>query len=129
MNAINETNGKSQVNGIFLFWKHTITSEWNVFYLVVYKKTGERYIELQRVITSGATSDNEWQRVLQRMTTSDTASDNDWQRVTGNDNEWHRVTKGGTRSKNGTVYFKEWMIAILSITKLDKLLQWMDGWY
>ena len=75
------------------------------------------------------TSDNEWQRV----TVSGTTSDNEWQRevqrVTTNDNEWQRVTKRGTTSKNGTVYFKEWIIAILSITKTDTLLQGMDGRY
>ena len=70
------------------------------------------------------------------MTTSGTTSRNEWQRVTTNDNEWYnewqrvvqRVTKSGT-SKSGTVYFKEWMITILSITKIDTLLQGMDGWY
>ena len=64
-------------------------------------------------------SDNEGQRM--------TASDNEWQRVTTNDSEWQLVTKKGTTSKNATLYFKEWMIAILSITKIDTLLQGMDG--
>ena len=49
--------------------------------------------------------------------------------MTTNDNEWQRVTKGGTTNKNGTVYFKEWMIVILSVTKIDTLLQGMDDWY
>ena len=79
--------------------------------------------------TIGTTSDNEWQRVVQWTTTSDTMSDNEWQRVTTNDNKWQRVTKSGTTNKNGTVYFKEWVIAILSITKIDTLLQGLDGWY
>ena len=65
------------------------------------------------MITTGTTSENEWQRV--------TTSCNKWQ--------WQRVTKSGTTNKNGTVNFKEWMIAILSITKLDTILQGMDGWY
>ena len=56
-------------------------------YTIVYKKTGEWYIEWQRVTTICATSDNEWQRVVQRETTSD----NEWQRVATNDNEWQRV--------------------------------------
>ena len=33
----------------------------------------------------------------------------------------------GTTNENGTVHFKEWMIAILSITKTDTLLL-QDGW-
>ena len=111
MNAINETNRKSQVNGIFLFWKHTITSEWNVFCLVFYKKTGERYIEWHRMTTS----DSEWYKEWQWMTTSGTTSDNNWQGVTLSDKKWYNC-------KNDTVYFKEWMIAIFSITKLDTLL-------
>ena len=38
-------------------------------------------------------NDNEWQQVVQRMTTSGTSSDNAWQRVTTSENEWKRVTK------------------------------------
>ena len=74
------------------------------------------FIERQ---TRGISSGNEWQRM--------TTSDNEWQRVKTNDYEWQQVTKRGTTSKNSTVYFKEWMIAIL--TKIDTLLQVMDGWY
>ena len=33
------------------------------------------------------------------------------------------MIKRGTVSKIGTVYFKEWMIPILSVTKIDTLLQ------
>ena len=33
----------------------------------------------------------------------------------------------GTTNKNGTAHFREWMIAILSITKTDTLLL-QDGW-
>ena len=97
------------------------------------------------------TSNKEWQRVVQRMTTND----NEWQRITTSDNEWYnewqRVTasdktsdekckkwqqtqgvrasdSSGTTNENGTVHFKEWMIAILSMTKTDTLLlQGMDG--
>ena len=90
--------------------------------------------------TSGTTSDNEWQRVTtrdsewykewQRVVQQVTMSNSKWQQVTANDNEWQRVIKSGTMSKNGTVYFKEWMIAaILSMAKIDILLQGMDGWY
>ena len=68
---------------------------------IIYKKTDERYIEWQRVTTI----DSEW------------------------NNEWQWVTKSSTTSKNGKVYFNEWMIAILSIIKIDALLQGMDGWY
>ena len=64
------------------------------------------------------TSDGE----LKRVTTNDNDWYNEWQQVSTNDNEWQRVTKSGTTSKNGTAYFKEWMIAIL-----DTLLQEMDG--
>ena len=72
---------------------------------------------------SGTTSDKEWQRV--------TTSNKEWhrviQRVTTNGNEWERVTTVVQRM-NGTVHFKEWMIAILSMTKIDTLLfQGMDG--
>ena len=67
--------------------------------------------ERQRVTTSGATSDKEWQRVIQRVTTSD----NKWQWVTASDSS-------GTTNENGTVHFKEWMIAVLSMTKTDTLL-------
>ena len=67
--------------------------------------------------------------MVQRMITSGKTSNNEWQRVAANDNEWQCVIKSGTTTKNGTVYFKELMIAILSITKIDTLLQGMDGWY
>ena len=67
---------------------------------------------------SGTMGDKEWQRVIQRVTTSD----NKWQWVRGNDSS-------GTKNENGRVHFKEWMIAILSMTKTDTLLlQGMDGW-
>ena len=47
-------------------------------------------------------------------------------RVATSDNEWQRVTTSVTTNKNGTVHFKEWMIAILTMTKTDTLLQGMD---
>ena len=79
---------------------------------------------------SSTSSDNEWQR----MATSGTTSDNEWQRVTKSDNEWYnewqRVTtseNSDTANENGTVPFKEWMTAIISMTKRDTLLlQVMD---
>ena len=48
-------------------------------------------------------------------------------RVATSDNEWQRVTTSVTRNENGTVDFKEWIIAILTMTKTDTLLQGMDG--
>ena len=47
-------------------------------------------------------------------------------RVTTSDKEWQRVTTSGTTSENGTAHFKEWMIAILTMTKTDTLFQGMD---
>ena len=73
--------------------------------------------EWQRVTTSGTKNDKEWQRVIKRVTTSDCK----WQWVIASDSS-------GTTNENGTVHFKEWMIAILSMTKTDTLLlQGMDG--
>ena len=94
---------------------------------IVYKKADEWYIEWQRVTkndnawkritTSGAASDKEWQQVIQQVATSD----NKQQWVTESDSS-------GTTNENGTVHFKEWMIAVLSMTKTDTLLlQGMDG--
>ena len=52
----------------------------------------EWYIEWQRVVqrvtTSGTTSDNEWQRVVQQVTTNDNVWYNEWQRMKTSDNEW-----------------------------------------
>ena len=83
--------------------------------------------EWQRITTSDNEWYNEWKRVVQRVT----SSDNEWQQVTTDDNEWQRVTvsdTSGTTNENGTVHFKEWIIAILSMTKTDTLLlQRMDG--
>ena len=80
--------------------------------------------------TSGTTSDNEWHE-WQRVTTSGTTSDKEWKWVTKSDNNWQWVTaseSSGTANENGTVHFKEWMIAIISMTKRDTLLlQGMDG--
>ena len=88
---------------------------------IVYKKTGEWYIEWQRVTTSGTTSDNKW---YNEWCTK-------WQRVTRcNYNEWQRVTAvvqlmktAQYTSKNGWLpsfqwqkqihyYFKGWIAAI-----------------
>ena len=73
------------------------------------------------------TSENEWKR----MTTSGTTSDKEWQRVTKSDSEWQWVAasdSSGIVNENRTVHFKEWMIAIISMTKRDALLlQGMDG--
>ena len=97
--------------------------------------------EWQQMTTSGKASDNGWQRVvqrvktngneLQRMTASCTTSDKEWKWVRKCDNEWKLETtseSSGTANENGTVHFKEWMIAIISMTKRDTLLlQGMDG--
>ena len=48
-------------------------------------------------------------------------------RVTTSDNEWQQVTNRGTTNENGTVHFKEWMFAFLTMTKTDTLLQGMAG--
>ena len=71
--------------------------------------------------TIGTSSDNELQ-------TSGTKSSNEWQRVTMNDNEWQRVGAFVQWMKTAyIVHFKEWMIAIISMTKRDTLLlQRMD---
>ena len=37
------------------------------------------------------------------------------------------MTASGTANENGTVHFKEWMIAIFPMTKTDTLLRGMDG--
>ena len=68
------------------------------------------------------TNDDEWQRVVQRVKKSDNEWYSEWQLVTKN---WKWVTasdSSGTTNENGTVHFKGWMIAILSITKTDTLL-------
>ena len=87
--------------------------------------------------TNGTSSHNEWQRMTmsdnewQWVTTSGTTSDKEWQWMTKSDNEWQWVTvsdSSGTTIENGTVHFKEWMIAIISVTKGDALLlQGMSG--
>ena len=46
-------------------------------------------IETVKRQTSGASSDNEWQR----MTASDNEWYNEWQQVTASDNEWQRVVQ------------------------------------
>ena len=58
--------------------------------------------------------------MVQRVTTSD-KNDNEWY------NKLQQVTTSGTMNENGTVHFKEWMIAILTMTKTDTLLQGMDS--
>ena len=37
------------------------------------------------------------------------------------------MTASGTTNESSTVHFKEWMIAIFSMTKTDTLLQGMYG--
>ena len=97
--------------------------------------------EWQRVLQQVTTNDNEWQRVVtiisewQRVTKSGTTSDKEWQRViqrvTTSENKWQWVTasdSSSTTNENGIVHFKEWMIAVLSMTKTDTQLRpGMDG--
>ena len=64
------------------------------------------------------TSDKEWQQMKTSGTTNDNEWYNEWQQVTMNDNEWQQMTM----NKNDTIYFKEWMIVIPSITRIDTLL-------
>ena len=75
------------------------------------------------------TNDNEWYTEWQWVVQQVTTRNNEKQWVATNDNKWQQVIKSGTTNKNGTSYFKEWMIAILSKIKIDTLLQGMDGWY
>ena len=81
----------------------------------------------QQVVLRVATNNNEWQPAVQRVITSD----KEWKWVTKSDNEWQWATaseSSGTANENGTVHFKEWMIAIISMTKRDALLfQGVDG--
>ena len=66
-------------------------------------------------------SDNEWYNEWQGVVQPVTKSDNEWQWVTANESS-------GTANEDGTVHFKESMIAIISVTKRDTLLlQGMDG--
>ena len=64
--------------------------------VIVYKKADEWYIEWQRMTTS----DNKW--------------------------EWVAANDSGATNENDTLHFKEWVIAILSVTKRDALLPVMD---
>ena len=71
----------------------------NGLWVIFYKKTDEWYIERHEVTTNDKEQYNEWQQ----------------------------VTASGTTNENDTVHFKEWMAAILTMTKTDTLLQGMDG--
>ena len=60
------------------------------------------------------------------MTTSGTTNDewyDEWQQVTLNDSKWQQITMSNNKvqqavtNENSTAHFKEWMIAILSMTK------------
>ena len=119
-------------------WKDILVNIFNETLhtdVIVYKKTDEWYIEWQRVTTNDIEWYNKWQRVVQRVTTNDskwqrvTTSDKKWQRViqrvTASDNKWQWVwasDSSGTTNENGTVDFKDWVIAILSRAKTDTLL-------
>ena len=94
------------VISFFFLWNKTVVHSC----MIVYKKTDECYNEwqrrVQRVTTSGTTSDNKLQWVVQQLTTND----NDWynklKRVTGSnitsetsDNKWQWVTSLVQRMK------------------------------
>ena len=69
-------------------------------------------------------NDYDWYNKWQRVTATNTTSDSEWQQMamTASDSS-------GTENKNGTAHFKEWMIAVLSMTKTDTLLlQGMNGY-
>ena len=69
---------------LLLFSVETVSCFALLFFLIVYKKRDEWYIEWQRVTTN----DNEWQRVVQQLIKSDNEQYNEWQRMTTSDNEW-----------------------------------------
>ena len=79
----------------------------------------------RRVVHRVTTRDNEWYNKWQRVTASNTTSDKD-----DNKRQWVTASdSSGTMNENGTVHFKEWMIAVLSMTKTDTLLfPGMDGY-
>ena len=92
--------------------------------------------EWQRVTTNDSKWYNEWRRVVQRVTTSDcewekmTTNEKEWQQMTMSDNKWQWVTKSDSKWYNEWKqqgHFREWMIAILYVTKTDILLQGTDG--
>ena len=79
----------------------------------------------RRVVHRVTTSDNEWYNKWQRVTASNTTSDKD-----DNKRQWVTASdSSSTMNENGTVHFKEWMIAVLSMAKTDTLLfPGMDGY-
>ena len=75
---------------LLLFSVEAVSSFALLFFLIVYKKTDEWYIEWQRVTTSGTTSynnDNEWQWVY-----------SEWQRIKTSDNEWQGAVQQVTKN-------------------------------
>ena len=63
-------------------------------------------------------SDGEWQRLVPRVTTNE----NELKQMTMSDSEWQKVIQ---RVKTANL-LQKWMIAILSITKIDTLFKaWM----
>ena len=65
--------------------------------VIVYKKTDEWYIDWQRM----KTSDIKWQ--------------------------WVAANDSGRTNEKYTLHFKEWITAILSVTKTNALLPGIDG--
>ena len=100
--------------------------------LIVYKKTDEWNIELQRVTTSGATTnDNEWQQMIMISTTNDYQ----WQRVVQrlvtiydeqqrvtitektSDSKWQKVIKWVTTNESNREQVKEYEFRFQNETK------------
>ena len=102
---------------------HILKLKSNWIKTMIYKKTGEWYIEWKRVTTSGTTSDNKWQRVTTSGTTSGTTSDNEWQRMTTNDNEWQWMVQRMTKSDNE--WYNEWQKIAMSDSEWQ---QWYNEW-
>ena len=103
-----------------------------VYYLHIKQKKWS-FIKRQ----TSTSSDNEWQQMTtsdsewQRKTKSGATSGKEWQRVPNGVKKWQWVTtseSSGKANENGTEHFKEWMIAIILMTKRDTLLlQGVDG--
>ena len=65
------------------------------------------------MIASDTTNDNDWQRAVQRVTTSGAMSDNEWQRMKKIDSEWQRVIK------NDNEWHNEWQ-RVVQRMKVDE---------
>ena len=89
----------------------------NQFCEIVYKKKDEWYIEWQRVTTND-NNDNQWQRVVQRVTTSGTTSESEWQWMKSSHNEWPRVTT------NDNEWYNEWQRVAQQMKASESKWEW-----